>query len=54
MYPAMYFEFEQLLAYPGNVLLADGRREPQFDFTTFFDDTWFEGETQKVELLIMC
>lgn len=53
MYPAVDFELSQFIRYPGNVLLADGRRKTQFYLAPLFDDARFKGEPQKVELLIV-
>lgn len=48
----MNFEFPQFIVYPCYAFLADGRCEPQHQFTIFFADPWLKCKPKKIKLLV--
>ena len=53
MNPTVDFSFENFIGNSGNILLADCRRKPKFQFAIHLYNAWFEGKPQKIELLIV-
>jgi hypothetical protein len=53
MYPAVNFELSQFIRFAGNVLLTDSWCKTQFEPASLFYNSWLEGESQKVKLLIV-